>query len=1163
MNCQRLNVSFLTGTFALLFAICCGQALAQASGGGYTVNKSVIAGGGGTSTNGTTQITGIAGQRATRVLSDGTNTIASGFWNGITCMFSNSGGDVITPATLPNGTAGQSYSQMLVGNGSIGPYTFLVTTGAVPAGMSLGSFGVLSGTPSELGTSNFTVTVTDVFGCTAMQNFSLTVVCPTIQVSNPLVSTGAPGVAFSQNFTQSGGVGAVTFSMTGTLPTGITLSTGGLLSGTTNQTGVFPIVVTATDANGCTGTGTTYPLTIYTSFMLGPAPTPELLHYKFDGTGTTVPNLASNPPSGTANATLMGSLTQGGGTDLCPAITGGTLIGTGGNGASDYLNTGWATNLTGTSWTISFKTSNISPNVSAFYMFGDTTANNLRCFAEGAAGSGNWLLRGNGMTDVLVTGAGTSITTTTFVYDSAASTIKAYVNGNLVNTVAQGVLSFTGTGPFKVSGYGSNVGLPNGGRMDDFRVYNRALSELEVLSISNCILTNAPTITPLTQTVSQGSSQTLPIATVSDVETPAGNLIVTATTVPAGISITNIINISGDISAIVTADCTLSSVGANTVVLSVSDGKGRTATGNLTINVTANTAPSLSYPASSVGLSGSISIAPTTATDNGSIIGFSIVSVTPAMTVAPTVNASGVVSISNAGPLGSHSIVIQATDNCGATTNASFTVNVIPCGSITITPTALLNGLVGVSYTQALSATGGSGSYTFSLASGNLPAGLGLSGNMIVGIPTTAGASTFTIRATDNNSCVGERTYTVVIGSTGLMYYPLTRPVRLLDTRKGASPNACNQPNAQITGGSSLTITARGTCDGMAIPANATTLTGHATMVQPSGNGYLTMFPGDALQPTVASSNFLASEVLNNAFTVGLGAADGTLKIFVTATSHVVIDVTGYYAPPMTGGLYFHPLPKPIRLLETRTGFTGCQTTGTPLQTGSTRLQSGVLTCDGVTIPTGAQALIGNATTTNTISNGYLTLYPADATQPFIASSNYVAGVNRNAPFTVGLSSNGQFNIFTAATTDLVIDVMGYYSAQASDINGEGMLFNSLGSPLRLMDTRAGQSACYAPAAPMTGGTVYTQETQVPCSNLTAAARGLVGNVSTVNAITNGFLTFWPSNTAQPTTATSNYQTGRVFNRHFTVGLGPDAAFKRFTSSTTDLIIDISGFFAP
>ncbi len=773
-----------------------------------------------------------------------------------------------------------------------------------------------------------------------------------------------------------------------------------------------------------------------------------------------------------------------------------------------------------------------------------------------------------------------------------------------------------------------------------------------------CPSASPPTIapaSPLARTQGSAASNST-IATVSD--SNAGMLTVQATTIPTGITITNIVNTSGTVTADVAATCA-ATPGANTVVLTVTNAStGLSNTANLTVNVTANSVPTLTYALASVSVGGATTNSPSTATDNGSISSYAVQS-QGTYTGTISVNASGVVSLSNAAPVGSHTIIIRATDNCGATTDATFsltvtntnptispqtgmtrnqgsgssnsqiatvndtesgangvtvkvnnassaTVNgvtvsnisnsggtvtadiVAICGasnaSFTLTATdgnnatatatlnvsvtgitlsALVNGLTFVPYSQTLTASGGTGAYTFTLVSGTLPPGLTMNGNMITGTPTTAGASTFTIRADDDgNTCFGERAYTINIGSTGLMYYPLARPVRLLDTRPGASPNACFQPNAPITGGTSRLQPARGTCEGIVIPANATTITGHITTVQ-SGGGSLTLYPSDAPQPNVTNSNYLVNEILNNAFTVGLGVSDGAFKLFVSSNTDVVIDVTGYYAPPGAGGLYFHPLPKPIRLLETRTGFTGCQTPGAPLQTGTTRLQTGVLTCDGVTIPTGAMALVGNATTTNSTGSGYLTLWPADATQPFASSSNFATGVNRNAPFTVGLSLNGEFNIYTARTTDLVIDVMGYYSTQATDTNGQGLLFNSLGAPLRLMDTRAGQPACYQPGAPMTGGTVYTQETQIPCTNLTSAARALVGNVSALNASANGYLTFWPSNAAQPTVATSNYQTNRVFNRHFTVGLGNDVAFKRFAASTTDVIIDISGFFAP
>src|SRR5687768_12224224 len=69
---------------------------------------------------------------------------------------------------------------------------------------------------------------------------------------------------------------------------------------------------------------------------------PEIMYYRFDGTGTTVPNLASSPPAGTTTATIMGGLTQGG-----TGQFGGGLIGTGSSSNNDYLNTGWAPNLSG------------------------------------------------------------------------------------------------------------------------------------------------------------------------------------------------------------------------------------------------------------------------------------------------------------------------------------------------------------------------------------------------------------------------------------------------------------------------------------------------------------------------------------------------------------------------------------------------------------------------------------------------------------------------------------------------------------------------------------------------------------------------------------------------------------------------------------------------
>jgi hypothetical protein len=221
--------------------------------------------------------------------------------------------------------------------------------------------------------------------------------------------------------------------------------------------------------------------------------TPEILYYKFNGTGTTVPNLASSPPSGASTASIVGSQTQGG-TGTCGTNA---LVGTGSSSTSDYVNTGWTTSLTG-SWTISFYTNNIPSTTSTYYIFGDLSAGSFRCFTGGVAGAGNWILRGP-LTDVTLTGgASTSAAVSTFVYDSTAGKIYAYLNGSLINTVNQSAITLSGSGPFKVGGYSSSNGLPSGSYMDEFRFYHKALTATEVAQLVYGSPTTS-TISPLVQ----------------------------------------------------------------------------------------------------------------------------------------------------------------------------------------------------------------------------------------------------------------------------------------------------------------------------------------------------------------------------------------------------------------------------------------------------------------------------------------------------------------------------------------------------------------------------------------------------------------------------------------------------------------------------------------
>jgi len=103
------------------------------------------------------------------------------------------------PATLPSGTIGVPYAQAFTGSGGTAPYTFAVTAGALPAGLTLTAAGLLSGTPTAAGPSTFTIRATDANGCFVERVYTVTIAAavPTLpQVFVLLLALGLGGAGY-------------------------------------------------------------------------------------------------------------------------------------------------------------------------------------------------------------------------------------------------------------------------------------------------------------------------------------------------------------------------------------------------------------------------------------------------------------------------------------------------------------------------------------------------------------------------------------------------------------------------------------------------------------------------------------------------------------------------------------------------------------------------------------------------------------------------------------------------------------------------------------------------------------------------------------------------------------------------------------------------------
>jgi hypothetical protein len=306
----------------------------------------------------------------------------------------------------------------------------------------------------------------------------------------------------------------------------------------------------------------------------------------------------------------------------------------------------------------------------------------------------------------------------------------------------------------------------------------------------------------------------------------------------------------------------------------------------------------------------------------------------------------------------------------------------------------------------------------------NFPLGDTRANNMTVPLSGT-GTLSMTYKATAGKSTdlVFDVTGYFLPDNSSATYHPVT-PTRLLNSVTGIG-----QPGgtpARFLAGTHQTFTID---DGATIPVAATAITGNLTVTNQSKAGFLAITPDPTDAPPASNLNFPLGDNRANGFTTPLNTGHQLSIVYIAvpgATTDVILDVTGYYLPDLSG-LHFFPL-NPGRILDSRagaadSGLTGFFTSSIPGTLASTGHWG---------IPSGALALTGNLTVVNQTTRGYAAITPDPDPNPATSTINFPLGDIRANGVTVPLNGSGAIALVFkgtsgAAQTNLIFDASGYF----------------------------------------------------------------------------------------------------------------------------------------
>jgi hypothetical protein len=707
------------------------------------------------------------------------------------------GAPTVTTSSLPNGQVGQAYSQNLQASGGSGGYSWTLTAGALPQGVSLNAAGTIAGTPTAAGTANFEVTVRDSGGRTASRSLSIIVAPAAVTVTTSALPNGQVGATYNATLEASGGSGTYVWTLTsGTLPTGLLLAPTGAITGVPLASGARTFSVTATDTelrsasksltilidppglsittaslpNGVVGTP--YSATVEATggsggnqFTVTSGALPAGLTLSSSGT------IAGNPTAaGTANFTV-------------------TVQDNGGRSASKALTIAIdppALTIT----TASLPNGVVGTPYSGAVEASGGSGGNRFSISAGALPSGLTLAPGGGITGT-PTAAGTANFTVTVQDNGGHSASKALT----LAIDAPALTITTASLPNAIVGtaYSATVESSGGSGGNRFTVSAGALPAGLSLSQAGGI-TGTPTAagtSNLTVTVTDSANKTASKAYTLTVDPPTLTITTTAlATGTAGTPYSQPIGATGGSggyawsisSGALPPNLTLntsgtivgtpSAPGTTSFTVQVKDSANATATKafTLVVNPPAISITTTTLPPAVEGTAYSQTLNAT-----GGTGGFRWSLAAGSLPAGLTLDPSGRIAGTVTG--GSATFTVAVQDSSGTSASRNLSITVTP--PLTLPPdTTLPTGVTGTAYSGAIKPSGGQGPFTYSVASGQLPPGLTLntSTGEIAGRPTQVGNFTFSIQVKDSAGGQAQVSYTVAIANTLTITNPPVLP---------------------------------------------------------------------------------------------------------------------------------------------------------------------------------------------------------------------------------------------------------------------------------------------------------------------------------------------------------------------------------------------------